>query len=201
MFLLSHELRVLKSPIMDESFYCNCSTQTIYDGQLNVRLMQHGTAPIGAVSPNLPVIFSSRGCDTRSPFAGHFNDACSISAACMINLLVTVTILVSVVFLAVAKRHGAIAGIFSAAFVGLSPTVLSHLSLATPDRWFFILGSIVVGVLVRCRTPCFENGIALATVLAFAGSTKYTGLILVVVVCICFSRDLYKKRFRCSLAV
>lgn len=150
------------------------------------------TAPLPSVLGALPVWFSRARLDPAAlpPRASiwtlgyqfaqenplHYQSCFAVSRAVSILVL----LLVCTLSYAYARRlYGRAAGVVAAVFVGLSPNMIAHGMLVTPDIYF---AAAVLGTLLAfdtfLRDPGVPSSLALGAMLGIACGCKFTGLFL-----------------------
>ncbi|MCA9173627.1 MAG: glycosyltransferase family 39 protein [Planctomycetales bacterium] len=168
-----------KSLTYDETFYLNCTLQSVADGHLDHRLVQAGTAPLGAVAANLPVALMRGGHQIADPWLGEPEHLTQNPISRAISALVVLTSLAVMVGWIVARRQGAVAGALGAWLLLASPSMLGHGSLATTDAPFVLATVLALLAVAQFRhRGGLAWGAAVAVSLAIAFSTKYTGAFL-----------------------
>ncbi|MBX6313257.1 MAG: glycosyltransferase family 39 protein, partial [Isosphaeraceae bacterium] len=87
--------------------------------------------------------------------------------------------LLAVVFWAVARRRGAVAGLVAAAILSLVPEILAHASIAGSDMPFTAAAMLAVALMARyAERPTSGRWLALAGAVGLAWAMRHTALLL-----------------------
>ncbi|QDT89210.1 ArnT family glycosyltransferase [Gimesia algae] len=176
---LTTSFRVAKSPVFDETFYLSTALASVNQGTIDPRLCQSGVAPLPVLLNYLPVVWSTEGDERPRPWKGSIADAELIFEARFMNSLLVGIPTMLLVYFWLYRRRGYIAGIFGAALIMFSPTMIAHFSLATTDSCFTLSALIALATLTcYWKRPSLRNLFWLALAVGVAISVKYSGLFL-----------------------
>lgn len=176
---LTASFRAAKSPVFDETFYLSTALASVKQGRIDPRLCQSGVAPLPVMLNYLPVVWSTGGDERPQPWKGKYADAQLIFKTRSMNSLLVGIPTMLLVYFWLYRRRGYTAGVFGAALLTFSPSLIAHFSLATTDSCFTLSALIALATLTYYwKNPSRKTLFWLALAVAIAISVKYSGLFL-----------------------
>ncbi|WP_417397898.1 hypothetical protein [Gimesia chilikensis] len=171
--------RTVKSPTFDETFYLSAALQTVHQGQLDQRLPRKGVAPLPILLNYYPAVRATGGVPRAYIWKGELTDPPLINRARLMNALLVGISSMLLVYVWLYRRRGYLAGLLGAALLVFSPVMLAHLSLATTDSCFTLMGLLALAALTGYwKRPLIRTLFWVALTVALAISAKYSGIFL-----------------------
>lgn len=172
-------LRRGTSVTFDETFYLNCSMQSIQDGWIDKRLSESGVGSIPIQIWGLPVALAFPRENRPDEWTGQLNDPLINAWSRWVNATFVGLPLVLVVVLVLWNRNGFLAAAAGGVMMGFSPTIVTHCSYATTEASFALFGLIGVGALIHyARKPSRLRFCLLGGAIGLAIAAKYSNVFL-----------------------
>jgi Dolichyl-phosphate-mannose-protein mannosyltransferase len=166
------------SIVVDETFYLSCSMQTLHDHRLDSRLAKSGVAPLPIIlNYLLPLHGQSE--PRAQPWIGRPQDANRIYGPRLASSLLIGVPLIFIVAGWLYRRKGLWAASAGAALITLSPTIITHISLATTDGCLalFVIATLAV-ISLYFQRPSRLKILWVSVLIGAAIASKYSGIVL-----------------------
>jgi len=172
-------LRHSQSLTFDESFFLNCSLQTIHDGHLDPRICSEGVAPLPLILTYLPEFIGTSGADCPHLWSGRMDAPQLIQWPRFLNSILFGVPLILISCFWMQARRGWFPALVAAALIASSPVIVAHASLATMDISFATTGLLAMMSLGWVlRKPSGGRIFLSALLSAMALSSKYSAVFL-----------------------
>ena len=176
---LSFEAARQQGVTADEPWFLRSGARFVETGNLS-RFSRSAAAPLPVLLTHVPaIVLSTPRVDSRGP-----NPACGdgrevLRLARTLNASLIGIPLLLAVFMVLARRHDRWAGVAGAAIVGLSPSILASLSLATTDACITLFVFLSVATLAwHARSGSLASLACMSISVGLAIGAKLSGLFL-----------------------
>ncbi len=167
----------------DETYYLNCSIQSIHDGWLDPRLSNSGVGAVPTTIWGLPVAAAYPKSERPDEWEGSTEDPEINAWSRWWNSVLIGLPLMGSVYVWLYRRRGLIAASVGGLLMTFSPSILAHSALATTDASFALFGMLAVaGIVEYLRAPDWFRFLGLGVLLGLALGAKYSSVFLFPVV-------------------